>query len=73
MGGIDLTHGATLGLRALLAAPRSLLLATGAHKRRALAAALFSAPSPAVPASGLQRGGRVTILADTAALPPICG
>lgn len=72
-GGVDLARGVTLGLSALLAAPRSLLLVTGAHKHRALAAALFAAPSPAVPASGLQRGGRVTILADAAAFPPLRG
>jgi glucosamine-6-phosphate deaminase len=62
-------HGLTLGLGVLLGAPRSLLLATGEHKRRALERALFRPASPAVPASGIQLRGRVTVIADRAALP----
>ena len=69
LDGLDLRRGLTLGLGALLGAPRSLLLASGAHKREALGAALFAAPTRAVPASGLQRGGRVTVIADAEALP----
>jgi glucosamine-6-phosphate deaminase len=62
-------RGCTLGLRVLLGAPRSLLLATGAHKRRALEGALYGPVSLAVPASGLRLRGDVTVIADLTALP----
>jgi mannose-1-phosphate guanylyltransferase/6-phosphogluconolactonase/glucosamine-6-phosphate isomerase/deaminase len=64
------TRGLTLGLGALLAAPRSLLLATGAHKRRALERALFEPVGPDLPASGLRLrpSHRVTVIADRTAL-----
>jgi mannose-1-phosphate guanylyltransferase/6-phosphogluconolactonase/glucosamine-6-phosphate isomerase/deaminase len=65
--GLASRRGATLGLGALLAIPRALLLVTGAHKRRALERALFGPATPAVPASGLQLRGRVTVIADAAA------
>lgn len=62
-------RGVTLGLGALLDAPRSLLLATGDHKRTALRRALFGPISRDVPASGVRLRGRVTVIADRAALP----
>lgn len=62
-------RGATLGLAALLGAPRTLVLATGAHKRRALERALFAPRSEALPASGLQLRDGVTVIADAEALP----
>jgi mannose-1-phosphate guanylyltransferase/6-phosphogluconolactonase/glucosamine-6-phosphate isomerase/deaminase len=62
------SRGCTLGLGALLAVPRSVLLVTGAHKRRALHDALFRPATPDVPASGLQLHGSTTVIADRAAL-----
>jgi glucosamine-6-phosphate deaminase len=62
-------RGSTLGLGVLLGAPRSLLLATGAHKRSALERALYRRVSLAVPASGLRLRGDVTVILDATALP----
>ncbi len=58
----------TLSLAVLLAARECLLLATGASKADALAAALAQ-PSRHVPASLLRRE-RLTVIADDAAAPP---
>jgi glucosamine-6-phosphate deaminase len=66
-------RGCTLGLEVLLGAPRSLLLATGDHKRRALERALYRPVSRAMPASGLRLGGDVTVIADSAAQPDAAG
>jgi 6-phosphogluconolactonase len=58
----------TLSVAMLRAARHSLLLATGAGKADALAAAL-SGPDPSVPAS-LLASGRLHVIADDAAAPP---
>jgi mannose-1-phosphate guanylyltransferase len=65
--GAWVSRGCTLGLGVLLAVPRGILMATGAHKRRALRAALYGPATPEVPASGLQRQGVTTVIADGAA------
>jgi mannose-1-phosphate guanylyltransferase len=63
------SRGCTLGLGALLAVPRCILVATGAHKRHALHAALFGPAAPDLPASALQLRGMTTVIADRAAFP----
>ena len=63
------SRGSTLGLGALFAVPRSILVATGARKRRALHAALFLPATPRLPASGLQLYSTTTVIADSAAFP----
>jgi mannose-1-phosphate guanylyltransferase/6-phosphogluconolactonase/glucosamine-6-phosphate isomerase/deaminase len=67
--GPSAARGCTLGLGALLAVPRTILVVTGAHKRDALAAALFGPATPEVPASALQLRSVTTVIADRAALP----
>jgi 6-phosphogluconolactonase len=59
----------TLSLEVLNAARSSVLLATGAGKAQALAAAL-GAPDPSVPSSLLD-GSRLTVIADAAALAQV--
>ena len=56
--------GVTLGLRCLLAARQSLLLAWGVEKADALRRALCDAPSPRCPASGLRLTGRLIVMVD---------
>ncbi len=58
----------TLGLDRLIGARETVLLVSGAHKREILARVLEESPSPEVPASFL-REGRLTVIADRAALP----
>ncbi|MFS4505320.1 glucosamine-6-phosphate deaminase [Clavibacter sp. Sh2141] len=62
------THAITQGIATILSARRILLVASGAHKAHALAAALTGPVTVDVPASVLQRHRRVTVVADRAAL-----
>ena len=67
------TEGLTLGLADLCAAPRSVVMVTGAHKASVLRAALRMRVSAQRPASVLRRFGRsVLFVCDeaAAALPP---
>jgi glucosamine-6-phosphate deaminase len=57
----------TCGMDLLLAARRTLLLVSGAHKHQILHRALEGPQSPDVPASYLQLARNVTVLADRAA------
>jgi glucosamine-6-phosphate deaminase len=59
----------TAGMRALLAARRTLLVVTGEHKREILGRTLDGAIDPWVPASLLRTAEAVTLVADAAALP----
>ena len=59
----------TAGMAPLLAARRTLLVVSGAHKRDILQRALSGPMMPDVPASYLQRAANVTVLADRAAWP----
>lgn len=60
-------HGATVGLRTILAARRILILAYGAHKRAAVSAMLKGPRTPACPASLLQDHPETTLFLDEAA------
>jgi glucosamine-6-phosphate deaminase len=60
-------EGVTLGIGTILAARRILLLASGAAKAPAVAAALEGPVTADVPASALQRHADVTVLLDAAA------
>jgi glucosamine-6-phosphate deaminase len=60
-------HVITMGLATILAARRCVLLACGAHKARALAAAVEGPVAALVPASGLQLHASATVLCDEAA------
>ena len=64
----------TVGMGMILAARRTLLLVTGAHKRGVLRRLLSGPQTPDLPASWLAGGGvtgaGVTVLADQAALGP---
>jgi glucosamine-6-phosphate deaminase len=69
-GGVEkvIPQALTLGVRSILAARSILMLATGAHKAEAVAAALDGSPRSGVPASLLQKAGdRVTWLLDETA------
>ncbi|QEH37607.1 Glucosamine-6-phosphate deaminase 1 [Aquisphaera giovannonii] len=69
-GGVDkvIPRALTLGVRAILSARSILMLATGAHKAEAVAAALAGQMRASLPASLLQAAGeRVTWLVDEAA------
>jgi glucosamine-6-phosphate deaminase len=57
----------TCGMDLLLAARRTLLLVSGAHKHPILHRAIEGAQTPEVPASYLQSASNVTVLADRAA------
>ena len=57
----------TCGMDLLLAARRTLLVVSGAHKHEILHSAIEGPPKPEVPASYLQLSSNVTILADRAA------
>jgi glucosamine-6-phosphate deaminase len=57
----------TCGMDLLLAARRTLLVVSGAHKYEILHRAVEGPQSPDVPASYLQRASNVTVLADRAA------
>jgi glucosamine-6-phosphate deaminase len=57
----------TAGMAQLLAARRTILLASGEHKRRALHEALEVPPTPEIPASFLQWSAEAIVLADRAA------
>lgn len=57
----------TCGMNLLLAARRTLLVVSGAHKRDILHRAVRGPVTPEVPASYLQTAPRVTVLADRAA------
>jgi glucosamine-6-phosphate deaminase len=59
----------TLGMAALIAARRVVLLAKGSHKREILERTLLGEPSADVPASLLRTGGRLVVIAERAALP----
>lgn len=59
--------GITMGVATIMSAKRVLLLASGASKARALAAAVAGPVTEDVPASVLQRHDDVTIIADEAA------
>ncbi len=61
-------HAVTVGLDAILAAERVMLVVTGAHKQEILRRALDDPPSPDVPASYLQGHPDATVFADAAAL-----
>jgi glucosamine-6-phosphate deaminase len=61
------THGLTLGLVELLAAPSVLLLANGADKAGSVARALRGPVSPDCPASFLQEHPEVSVVLDEAA------
>ena len=60
-------RGLTLGMSALLAARRVLLVVTGAHKREILRRSVEGPPDERVPASWLQRHRGAIVLADRAA------
>lgn len=68
-GGMDQVprQALTCGMDLLLAARRTLLVVTGAHKREILRRAVEGPQTPAVPASFLQAAANVTVLADRAA------
>ena len=57
----------TCGMDLLLAARRTLLLVSGAHKHQILHRAIEGPQTPEVPASYLQSASNVTVLADRAA------
>jgi glucosamine-6-phosphate deaminase len=57
----------TCGMDLLLAARRTLLMVSGAHKHQILHRAIEGMQTPAVPASYLQSASNVTVLADRAA------
>jgi glucosamine-6-phosphate deaminase len=59
----------TAGMDLLLAARRTLLLVSGAHKRDILAQALAGPATPWVPASYLRQARDSTVIADRAAWP----
>jgi glucosamine-6-phosphate deaminase len=59
----------TLGVATIMAAREVVVLVSGAHKRRALAASLQGPVTPAVPASVLQRHPPCVVLADRDAAP----
>jgi glucosamine-6-phosphate deaminase len=59
----------TAGMAPLLAARRTLLVVSGAHKRDILQRTLLGPLMPEVPASYLQQAANVTVLADRAAWP----
>lgn len=61
------TAALTAGMNILLAARRTLLIVSGAHKRDIVCRAVRGPIGPDVPASYLQRADSVTILADKAA------
>jgi glucosamine-6-phosphate deaminase len=63
----------TAGMAQLLAARRTLLVVSGAHKREILRRTLLDPVSPSVPASYLQQITGVTVLADRAARPTELG
>ena len=58
------SHGVTLGMGAILAAPEVWLLVTGAAKAAVLAEALEGRVTESLPASLLQRHPRLTVIAD---------
>ncbi len=58
------THAVTQGIATILSAREILLLARGAGKAEALAAALHGAIGPAVPASFLRHHERVSVVVD---------
>ena len=57
----------TVGIATILSARRCVLLAHGAGKAPVIARALGEPPSPALPASALQRHANATIILDAAA------
>ncbi|HMF43701.1 MAG TPA: glucosamine-6-phosphate deaminase [Polyangia bacterium] len=57
----------TIGIATILSARRCVLLATGAAKAGVVAAAIESAPAPALPASALQLHPGATVILDAAA------
>ena len=61
------THAVTQGIGTILRARRIVLLAFGARKAKALAAALTGPVTPQLPASALQRHHDVIVLADPGA------
>src|SRR6201996_8077158 len=61
------THAVTQGIGTILRARRIVLLAFGARKAKALAAALTGPVTPQLPASALQRHPDVIVLADPGA------
>ncbi|CCE74300.1 glucosamine-6-phosphate deaminase [Clavibacter nebraskensis] len=67
------THAITQGIATIMSAERILLVASGARKADALAAALAGPVTEEVPASILQRHPRVTVVADRAALAGLAG
>lgn len=67
------TAAVTVGVGAIMGAKRILLLASGPEKATALAAALYGAITPRVPASILQLHPCVTVIADRAACGEING
>jgi glucosamine-6-phosphate deaminase len=64
---VDARDGVTLGLKSLLAARATLLLATGHEKAAALGRALSGPPSDRCPASRLRGCRNVVVLADALA------
>jgi glucosamine-6-phosphate deaminase len=61
------SQGLTVGLRELLAARQTLLVASGTAKRAILRRAVEGPITPEVPASYLQQATNVTVIADRAA------
>ncbi|MCF3932654.1 glucosamine-6-phosphate deaminase [Acuticoccus sp. M5D2P5] len=61
------THAMTMGIATILDARRVILLATGAHKRHALADAVDGPVRAGNPASALQRHPNALIVCDSAA------
>lgn len=63
-------HGATVGMKTILAARRVLVLAFGPHKRAAVQAMLHGPRTPQCPASLLQGNAGVQVFLDAAAAHP---
>lgn len=64
------TQAITCGMDLLLAARKTLLVVSGAHKRAILQRAIHGPVTPEVPASFLQNAADVTVLADAEAVEP---
>lgn len=58
------THAVTLGMKQIMSAKKIVLIASGRKKARAVALALNSRPSPALPASLLQLHGNSAFIVD---------
>lgn len=64
---MSFTSALTQGIGTILEARQIILLATGAHKADAIAAAVHGPVTEAVPASALQRHPNTMVVVDAAA------